>query len=30
MLAMQEDAFEKCPGYVESAVNILDDLLAEG
>ena len=30
MLAMKENAFEKCPGYVESAVNILDDLLAKG
>jgi hypothetical protein len=30
MLAMQEKAFEKCPGYVESAVEILDDLLSIG
>jgi C_GCAxxG_C_C family probable redox protein len=29
-LAMKENAFEKCPGYVESAVKILDDLLNEG
>jgi C_GCAxxG_C_C family probable redox protein len=29
-LAMKENAFAKCPGYVESAVNILDDLLENG
>jgi C_GCAxxG_C_C family probable redox protein len=29
-LAMKENVFEKCPGYVESAVKILDDLLSEG
>jgi C_GCAxxG_C_C family probable redox protein len=29
-LAMKENAFEKCPGYVESAVNILDELLSSG
>ena len=29
-LAMKENAFEKCPGYVESAVRILDDLLEKG
>lgn len=27
MLAMKENAFAKCPGYVESATQILDDLL---
>ena len=29
-LAMKENAFAKCPGYVESAVKILDDLLSRG
>ena len=29
-LAMKENAFAKCPGYVESAVKILDELLGSG
>jgi C_GCAxxG_C_C family probable redox protein len=29
-LAMKDNAFAKCPGYVESAVKILDDLLSSG
>ena len=29
-LAMKENAFARCPGYVESAVKILDELLSSG